>query len=246
MCAIARLQERCGWQQSTSSREKSRAFGRIHALRATQKLAVVTLRAPTSDAGKMAASHKKQKVKSQYNSNLITTLPESFALPFKMKIFTLTVALFAANHVSVGNAWSTSSGLFPRRAQVPSLRKVTARLASTAATAKSDGDEAAQLSPAGAKKQERRKQIKEEGGPLAFNTKYGALNPFAIYYGLTAIVLGLPWLMALIVCQLLYVISGNRIDKYVSGEMSCCLSGRDDTVEQTALRGTSLLLFCFA
>ncbi|KAL7520030.1 hypothetical protein ACHAWX_004781 [Stephanocyclus meneghinianus] len=63
------------------------------------------------------------------------------------------------------------------------------------------------------KQQKRIQQIKSEGGPLAFNTKYGALNPFAIYYGLTAIGLGLVWFMALTIMQLVYKVTGDRIDK---------------------------------
>lgn len=134
-----------------------------------------------------------------------------------MKIFSLTVALLVASHVS---AWSTKPGLFPRR--VPSLaanhRLSSTRVAASTAAATPDAGDNSEvsLSPAEAKKQERKKQVKEEGGPLAFNTKYGALNPFAIYYGVTAILLGLPWLAALTFCQVLYIITGNRIDKNVS------------------------------
>lgn len=135
-----------------------------------------------------------------------------------MKIFSLTVALVVASHVSLSNAWSTSKpGLFPRR--LPSLRsRIATRAAasSAAATPEGDGESAKELTHAEAKKQARSKKVKEEGGPLAFNTKYGALNPFAIYYGLTAILLGLPWLAALTFCQLLYTITGNRVDKNVS------------------------------
>lgn len=134
------------------------------------------------------------------------------AVAVKMKIFSLGIVLLVANHAS---AWSTRPGLFPRR--VPSLKRVsTTRHAASAAAATPEGGNSKELTPAEAKKEARRKQIKEEGGPLAFNTKYGALNPFAIYYGLTAILLGLPWLAALTFCQVLYFISGNRIDKNVS------------------------------
>ena len=56
-------------------------------------------------------------------------------------------------------------------------------------------------------------QIRKEGGILAFNTKYGALNPFAIYYGLTSIGLGLVWFAALTLSQVFYKLTGNAIDK---------------------------------
>mmetsp|Transcript_27480 Transcript_27480/g.34007 ORF Transcript_27480/g.34007 Transcript_27480/m.34007 type:complete len:361 (+) Transcript_27480:138-1220(+) len=51
-------------------------------------------------------------------------------------------------------------------------------------------------------------------GFLAFKTKYGYLNPFAIYYGVVAILLGLPWFVGLTLCQLLYKLTGDRIDKF--------------------------------
>lgn len=138
-----------------------------------------------------------------------------------MKIYSLAVALCVARQLSVGNAWSTTAGLFPSRAHLPlsssssSPRTFTAQ-AVAAATASSGGDEAAQAPPDQAKKEAKKKQVKEQGGQLAFNTKYGALNPFAIYYGVTSILLGLPWLAALTFCQLLYTITGGRVDKHVS------------------------------
>ena len=63
------------------------------------------------------------------------------------------------------------------------------------------------------KQQQRRDLIRQEGGPLSFNTKFGALNPFAIYYGLTSIVLGLPWFAALTMYQLFQVVTFGRFDK---------------------------------
>ena len=59
------------------------------------------------------------------------------------------------------------------------------------------------------------KKLREHGGMLTFNTPIGALNPFAIYYGLMSLFLGLPWLIALKSCQLLYWITGGRFDKKV-------------------------------
>jgi hypothetical protein len=63
------------------------------------------------------------------------------------------------------------------------------------------------------KQQKRARQIRREGGILAFDTKFGALNPFAIYYGLVSIVLGLVWFAALTVCDLLYRITGGNVDR---------------------------------
>ena len=58
-------------------------------------------------------------------------------------------------------------------------------------------------------------KARSEGGLFTFNTKYGALNPYAIYYGLTSIFLGLFWYAALTGIQFLYFITGGRIDKRV-------------------------------
>jgi hypothetical protein len=60
---------------------------------------------------------------------------------------------------------------------------------------------------------QKRKLIRKEGGIFTFNTKFGALNPYAIYYGLTSILLGIPWFLAMLMCQFFYFITGNRIDR---------------------------------
>ena len=62
------------------------------------------------------------------------------------------------------------------------------------------------------KKQALRKKIREEGGRLAFNTKYGALNPFGIYYGFVAIALGIPWYMALSLYQVFAWVTRGKLD----------------------------------
>lgn len=51
------------------------------------------------------------------------------------------------------------------------------------------------------------------GGFLSFKTKYGFLNPYAIYYGVTSILLGLPWFVVLTMCQGMYKITNNKWDK---------------------------------
>eukprot|EP00557_Chaetoceros_sp_GSL56_P002612 CAMPEP_0176496084 /NCGR_PEP_ID=MMETSP0200_2-20121128/11009_1 /TAXON_ID=947934 /ORGANISM="Chaetoceros sp., Strain GSL56" /LENGTH=387 /DNA_ID=CAMNT_0017894021 /DNA_START=163 /DNA_END=1326 /DNA_ORIENTATION=+ len=50
-------------------------------------------------------------------------------------------------------------------------------------------------------------------GLFTFQTKFGYLNPFAIYYGLTSILLGLPWFVVLTMCQIMYKITNNAWDK---------------------------------
>lgn len=56
-------------------------------------------------------------------------------------------------------------------------------------------------------------RVRREGGMLAINTKYGGLNPFGIWYGVVAVSLGIPWYMAMTICQLFYKITGERWDK---------------------------------
>lgn len=63
------------------------------------------------------------------------------------------------------------------------------------------------------KKLQLKSQIRKEGGLFAFNTKFGALNPYAVWYGVTSIALGLFWFVALIGCELLYKVTNGRVDK---------------------------------
>jgi 1-acyl-sn-glycerol-3-phosphate acyltransferase len=49
-------------------------------------------------------------------------------------------------------------------------------------------------------------------GWFSFKTKFGYLNPYAIFYGVTSILLGIPWFIALNLCQLMYAIS-DKFDK---------------------------------
>lgn len=63
------------------------------------------------------------------------------------------------------------------------------------------------------KKAARNKQIRADGGIFAFDTKFGALNPFAIYYGLVSIFLGICWFAVLNLCDLLYIVTGKRFDR---------------------------------
>ncbi len=65
------------------------------------------------------------------------------------------------------------------------------------------------------KKKKTLKELRAEGGPFTFNTPIGALNPFAIYYGLLSLALGLPWYIALKSCQLMYFVTRGRVDPKV-------------------------------
>jgi len=124
--------------------------------------------------------------------------------------------------VSVLLAYASSTVAFSPSSQHSVSAKITLSRCSTrllsASSVASTGDEPSS-SPANVdsgntltKQQARLQQIKQEGGPLAFNTKYGALNPFAIYYGLVSIGLGLVWFVALLLSQLFYKITLNKVD----------------------------------
>ena len=77
------------------------------------------------------------------------------------------------------------------------------------------GEDSVDVTSAADKLIKLKRLIREEGGRFAFNTKYGALNPFAIYYGLVAIFLGIPWFFALTFCQLFYFVTRNKVDRQV-------------------------------
>ena len=121
-----------------------------------------------------------------------------------MKVFHIQVAfvLFSAQHSSAftistplpTNTINPTSSLFPRPQQHTSSQSLAA--ASTA------------LNRSGGKNEE------SKPGLFSFKTKYGYLNPYAIYYGVVAILLGIPWFIALNVCQVLYKLSGNKLDKF--------------------------------
>lgn len=56
-------------------------------------------------------------------------------------------------------------------------------------------------------------RVRREGGIFAIHTKYGGLNPFGIWYGLVAVSLGIPWYIAMTICQTFHLITGQRFDK---------------------------------
>jgi hypothetical protein len=72
-----------------------------------------------------------------------------------------------------------------------------------------------EIPKAAKKKKKTIEDFREEGGILSINTPIGALNPFALYYGLVSLFLGFPWYIALKTCQFMYWITGGRFDKQV-------------------------------
>lgn len=55
---------------------------------------------------------------------------------------------------------------------------------------------------------------KTKRGLFTFKSKYGYLNPFAIYYGFISIFFGIPWFFAITACQIFYKLTNNKIDKF--------------------------------
>jgi hypothetical protein len=56
-------------------------------------------------------------------------------------------------------------------------------------------------------------RVRREGGMFSIHTKYGGLNPFGLWYGVVAVTLGIPWYIAMTICQIFYKITGERFDR---------------------------------
>jgi hypothetical protein len=65
------------------------------------------------------------------------------------------------------------------------------------------------------KKKKTIQELRAEGGPFTVNTPIGALNPFALYYGLTSVFLGIPWFLGCQLCRFMSWITGGRFDPKV-------------------------------
>ena len=50
-------------------------------------------------------------------------------------------------------------------------------------------------------------------GKFTFKTKFGYLNPYAVFYGFFSILYAIPWYSALTVCQIMYKLTNNTWDK---------------------------------
>jgi hypothetical protein len=64
-----------------------------------------------------------------------------------------------------------------------------------------------------ATKESRKQLIRSEGGRFVIDTKYGALNAYGLFYGLTSIFLGIPWFFALTLYQFFTLVTGGIFDK---------------------------------
>lgn len=143
-----------------------------------------------------------------------------------MAMFSRALALLSVLvAVATVHGWSTpsrSQGLSLRRSNSLLLKDRILSSAGSATTigsslrvASSASASTAKATAASPSLSDQDQQIRKEGGLFAFKTKYGALNPFGIYYGLTSILLGIPWYIALTFMQLVFLITGGRFDKQV-------------------------------
>mmetsp|Transcript_42537 Transcript_42537/g.90474 ORF Transcript_42537/g.90474 Transcript_42537/m.90474 type:complete len:351 (+) Transcript_42537:266-1318(+) len=135
-----------------------------------------------------------------------------------MKLSAAILLLSAASAAAFGPpVRRPASAKFSRISRSPPRRRTRLSLSASVAASSDDAPSASAAATSDGKaltkQQKRRAQIRKEGGPLAFDTKYGALNPYAVYYGLTSIALGLVWFVALTLSQLFYKVTGDRIDK---------------------------------
>ena len=58
-------------------------------------------------------------------------------------------------------------------------------------------------------------ELRKQGGIFSFDTPIGALNIYGLFYGLTAIGLGMVWYATTMFWKLIHAISGQRFDKMV-------------------------------
>ena len=132
----------------------------------------------------------------------------------KREVWSVVLLLFATCSVIDGFISSPSLAKLPQS----TVQRVSVSFATSAATSSSaDASEVVEQKKLKREKQrEQMKLLREQGGPFTFNTPVGALNPFAIYYGLLSIFLGIPWFISLKLTQLLYFLTRGRFDKKVS------------------------------
>jgi hypothetical protein len=76
-----------------------------------------------------------------------------------------------------------------------------------------NGSGDATTSTSAIKSQQKRSLFRAQAGALAFKTKYGVLNPFAIWYGSVSIALGLPWYAALSLYEFFTFVTRGKFDK---------------------------------
>jgi hypothetical protein len=104
---------------------------------------------------------------------------------------------------------SSSSSLQASLVLSPSILSVGSVAASSSSTSSDVSVQKEQQT----REQERDALIHQQGGLFTVRTKYGALNPYAVYYGTVSILLGLPWFLALTAYQLFALVTRNKFDQ---------------------------------
>jgi len=122
------------------------------------------------------------------------TCTSAFTIPSSRPNSTVkSTSLFPAPR---GSIKKSDNGISNSHYQPSVAKSTTAVNASSSALSPANGDDK-----------------EEKLGLFTFKTPYGYLNPYGIYYGLTSILLGIPWYFAITFCQLLYKITNNKVDK---------------------------------
>lgn len=106
------------------------------------------------------------------------------------------------------NNWLGSDSLLPKTS-------IAHEAFSTLRATSSASNDVPETGKSVVKKGKSMEELRREGGVLCLNTPIGALNPFALYYGLVSLFLGIPWFVALKICQFGYWVTRGRFDKKV-------------------------------
>ena len=133
-----------------------------------------------------------------------SSVMSGFVSPTIDRIVQRTTSSLRRKHDAVSS--SSSSSLQASLVLSPSILSVGSVAASSSSSDVSVQKE--QLS----REQERDALIHQQGGLFTVRTKYGALNPYAVYYGTVSILLGLPWFLALTAYQLFALVTRNKLD----------------------------------
>ena len=120
----------------------------------------------------------------------------SFIIPLVVVLLSSCLLATDAFSFQQNQSLKSSTSLFPQARSTSVFHQAT-----TAAASEDNGGVSI------------KEKIRADGGRFSFNSKYGALNPFAIYYGVTSILLGLPWFVELMCINLFYKLTRNKVDK---------------------------------
>lgn len=137
--------------------------------------------------------------------------------PMRLKFILSLACLWQGNAFMVDSAQRSKS--LPRVRPNTYQDHDVSSLASSSVAA-SDGDQPTPKTAingsgasAGSLRKPEKNQYRAQAGPFSFQTKYGVLNPFAIWYGTVAIGFGLVWFAALTTYQLFAFVTRGKLDQ---------------------------------